>query len=133
MVAERIQFSRMESLPAGNLTRRPMAVTFRLDHVVIRVYDLAAATAASRAALRSHADGEPLGPRAAFTKLLLCTAEQATGDWVLAADPDLAIGPLDDAVAMQRQDYLFSRIVTIYGGSQQMQLETIAKQVLGLP
>ena len=33
---------------------------------------------------------------------------------------------------MLRQEYLFSRIVTVYGGSQQMQLETIAKQALGL-
>jgi hypothetical protein len=31
------------------------------------------------------------------------------------------------------QEYLFSRIVTVYGGSQQMQLDTIAKQVLRLP
>lgn len=34
---------------------------------------------------------------------------------------------------MLQQDYLFSRIVTIYGGSQQMQLITIARHVLGLP
>lgn len=95
--------------------------------------DLVAGTAASRAALRAHEGGHPLGPRAAFTKLLLCNAEQATADWILANDPDLAIGPQDDKVATQRQEYLFSRIVTIYGGSQQMQLETIAKQVLGLP
>ena len=32
-----------------------------------------------------------------------------------------------------RQEYLFSRIVTVYGGSQQMQLDTIAKQILRLP
>jgi alkylation response protein AidB-like acyl-CoA dehydrogenase len=95
--------------------------------------DLVAGTAASHAALRAHEAGHPLGPRAAFTKLLLCNAEQASSDWILANDPDLAIGPQDDDVAMQRQQYLFSRIVTIYGGSQQMQLETIAKQVLGLP
>ena len=35
--------------------------------------------------------------------------------------------------AMERQEYLFSRIVTVYGGSQQMQLDTIAKQILRLP
>ena len=33
----------------------------------------------------------------------------------------------------RRQEYLFSRIVTVYGGSQQMQLDTIAKQILRLP
>jgi alkylation response protein AidB-like acyl-CoA dehydrogenase len=31
-----------------------------------------------------------------------------------------------------RQEYLFSRIVTIYGGSRQMQLMTIARHILGL-
>ena len=39
----------------------------------------------------------------------------------------------NDAVALLRQEYLFSRIVTVYGGSQQMQLDTIAKQILRLP
>ena len=73
------------------------------------------------------------GPRAAFTKLLLCNAEQTVHDWILDGDADLAVGVQDDSTAVLRQDYLFSRIVTVYGGSQQMQLETIAKQVLQLP
>lgn len=95
--------------------------------------DLAAVTAAGHAGLRAHADGLPLGPLAAFPKLLLCTAEQSTYDWVLGADPDIALDVADDELAVRRQEYLFSRIVTTYGGSQQMQLETIAKQVLRLP
>ena len=74
----------------------------------------------------------PLGPRAAFTKLLLCEAERAVHDCILAGDADLAAGVQDDETALLRQEYLFSRIVTVYGGSQQMQLETIAKQVLRL-
>jgi len=104
------------------------------DHALgTALLDLTAVTAASHAALCVQASGALLGPRAAFTKLLLCAAEQAVCDWLLANDPDLAIGVQDDDVAIQRQEYLFSRIVTIYGGSQQMQLETIAKQVLALP
>jgi alkylation response protein AidB-like acyl-CoA dehydrogenase len=95
--------------------------------------DLTAVSAASSAALRQHATGEILGPRAAITKLLLCNAEQSVQDAVLASDHDLALGVADDAVAFLRQEYLFSRIVTVYGGSQQMQLETIAKQLLDLP
>jgi alkylation response protein AidB-like acyl-CoA dehydrogenase len=95
--------------------------------------DLASVSAASHAALQAHAAGAPLGPRAAFTKLMLSTAEQSANDWVLAVDPDLAVGLQDDRTSAQREEYLFSRIVTVYGGSQQMQLETIAKQVLGLP
>ncbi len=95
--------------------------------------DLAAVTAMGHAALQTDAMGAQLGPRAAHTKLLLCEAERSVYDWVLANDPDLAVGVQSDDVAVRRQEYLFSRIVTVYGGSQQMQLETIAKQILRLP
>ncbi len=95
--------------------------------------DLAAVTATGHAGVLAHAAGEPLGPRAAFTKLLLCNGEQAVQDCVLARDPDIAVGVQSAAVALRRQEYLFSRIVTVYGGSQQMQLDTIAKQILRLP
>ncbi len=95
--------------------------------------DLAAVSATSYRGLESHAADVPLGPRAAFTKLLLCEAERAVHDRILAGDADLAVGLQDDETATLRQEYLFSRIVTVYGGSQQMQLETIAKQLLRLP
>ncbi len=95
--------------------------------------DLAAVTAAGQAAVQAHSAGQPLGPMAAFTKLLLCNAERSVNDWVLAADPDIAIDLISDEAAVRREEYLFSRIVTVYGGSQQMQLETIAKQILRLP
>jgi alkylation response protein AidB-like acyl-CoA dehydrogenase len=95
--------------------------------------DLAAVTATGHAGVVAHAAGETLGPKAAYTKLLLCTAEQAVQDHALAVDPDLAIGAQSPEVALARQEYLFSRIVTVYGGSQQMQLDTIAKQILRLP
>jgi alkylation response protein AidB-like acyl-CoA dehydrogenase len=101
-----------------------------LGHVLL---DLAATSATSHAALLAHAAEQPLGPRAAFTKLLLCAGEQSVNDWLLAGDDDLAIGAGNAHAAVARQDYLFSRIVTVYGGSQQMQLETIAKQLLRLP
>jgi len=94
--------------------------------------DVVAVTATSHAGLHAHANGAPLGPKAAFTKLLLCEAERSVNAWRYDLDQDLAIGVQDDEVAMLRQEYLFSRIVTVYGGSQQMQLETIAKQTLGL-
>jgi alkylation response protein AidB-like acyl-CoA dehydrogenase len=95
--------------------------------------DLAAATATSCDAIRTHDRGSTLGPRATMTKLLLCESERSVHDWMLANDGDLAVGVHDDETSVLRQDYLFSRIVTVYGGSQQMQLETIAKRVLGLP
>jgi len=95
--------------------------------------DLAAVSATGYQGVLSHEAATPLGPRAAFTKLLLCEAERSVHDCILADDADLAVGAQDDETALRRQEYLFSRIVTVYGGSQQMQLETIAKQLLRLP
>lgn len=95
--------------------------------------DIAAVAATSGEGVALHASGATLGPRATITKLLLCEAERSIQDAVLSGNADLALGPLDDTTALLRQEYLFSRIVTVYGGSQQMQLETIAKQLLELP
>jgi len=95
--------------------------------------DLAAVSATAYQGLLSHESNTPLGPRSAFAKLLLCEAERSVQDALFADDPDLAVGAQDDETALRRQEYLFSRIVTVYGGSQQMQLETISKQLLRLP
>jgi Acyl-CoA dehydrogenase, middle domain/Acyl-CoA dehydrogenase, N-terminal domain len=95
--------------------------------------DLAAVTATSHVGLQAHASDATLGPFAAHPKLLLCAAEQAVYDWMLATEPDMAIDTSRDEQAVRRQEYLFSRIVTVYGGSQQMQLDAIAKQILRLP
>jgi alkylation response protein AidB-like acyl-CoA dehydrogenase len=95
--------------------------------------DLASVTAAGYAGVVAHAAEDPLGPRAAFTKLLLCASEQSVQDRAYASDADLAVAVQEPETAMDRQEYLFSRIVTVYGGSQQMQLDTIAKQILRLP
>ena len=96
------------------------------------ILDLACVRAASFEGLQAHQLDAPLGPRAGFTKLLLCEAEQSLYDWVVTTDADIAIDPVEASVAELRDSYLFSRIVTIYGGSQQMQLDTIAKQILRL-
>lgn len=95
--------------------------------------DMASVRAVSAAALVSRDEGTLLGPAAAYTKLLLCSAEQALNDWALAVDSDIATGPLGGAAMEARAAYFFSRIVTIYGGSKQMQLDTVAKQILRLP
>jgi hypothetical protein len=97
------------------------------------VLDLASVGALSIDALRAHERGATLGPRAAFTKLSLCAAEQGMFDWALASDPDVIVDPFDDEGLDLRAAYLFSRIVTVYGGSKQMQLDTVAKQILRLP
>ena len=64
---------------------------------------------------------------------MLCAAEQGLFDWALASDSDIVVDPFDEKGLDLRAAYLFSRIVTVYGGSQQMQLDTVAKQILQLP
>ena len=97
------------------------------------VLDVASVGALSMEALRVHEEGAILGPRAAFTKLVLSAAEQGLFDWALASDSDIVVDPFDEKGLDLRAAYLFSRIVTVYGGSQQMQLDTVAKQILQLP
>ena len=58
---------------------------------------------------------------------------ETTGSLALASDPEIALDPVTGPGSELHAAYLFSRIVTVYGGSQQMQLETIAKQILHLP
>ncbi|WP_067672735.1 acyl-CoA dehydrogenase family protein [Nocardia miyunensis] len=81
---------------------------------------------------REAADRE-LGPDSAFNKLLTTRTEQTVYNTLRDIDGTrVAIPDGSDAAAVLQQEYLFSRIVTIYGGSQQMQLMTIARHILGL-
>ncbi|MBH0779762.1 acyl-CoA dehydrogenase family protein [Nocardia bovistercoris] len=80
-----------------------------------------------------EAEGRELGPDAALNKLLTTRTEQTLYNALRDIDSSRVALPdgSDDAGVLQ-QEYLFSRIVTIYGGSQQMQLMTIARHILGL-
>lgn len=99
--------------------------------------DLVVQTAGVRAAAATLVSrdgaGEELGPVAAYNKLLMTRTEQdlfnllRDAHGVVLAAPGSA--PEDELL---RQEYLFSRIVTIYGGSRQMQLMTVARHILGL-
>lgn len=82
--------------------------------------------------LRRDASGERLGPEAAYNKLLMTRVEQDLFH-VLQDMTGARIGlPLTDRDEQLQREFLFSRIVTVYGGSQQMQLLTLAKHVLGV-
>ena len=95
---------------------------------------IAGVRAAGANLLGRAAAGKPLGPEAAFNKLLMTRTEQNLNNLLLAAEGlRVALPGAGTEEIMLQQDYLFSRIVTIYGGSQQMQLITIARHVLGLP
>jgi alkylation response protein AidB-like acyl-CoA dehydrogenase len=83
--------------------------------------------------LAQAAAGQELGPVAAYAKLLWTRTEQAVFNLLRELDGErVALPGPDPSDELLYQDYLFSRIVTIYGGSQQMQLMTVARHILGL-
>lgn len=89
--------------------------------------------AAAAVLLAQEAAGAELGPVAAYNKLLMTRTEQQLYDLVRDLDGLALVAPGEDAdELLLQQEYLFSRIVTVYGGSQQMQLMTVAKHILGL-
>jgi alkylation response protein AidB-like acyl-CoA dehydrogenase len=97
------------------------------------VLQLAAVRASAAGLLARDAAGVQLGPEAAYTKLLWTRAEQNLFNQLRDVDGvRMALPDASDEEVLLQQEYLFSRIVTIYGGSQQMQLITIARHILGL-
>jgi alkylation response protein AidB-like acyl-CoA dehydrogenase len=98
------------------------------------VLDLFALRATSAQAVLELADGRFIGPAAAPSKSLLTSAEQNLYDAAqLVLGPDLALGTDLPDVGAWQEDYLFSRAVSIYGGTRQIQYMTIARFLLGLP
>jgi alkylation response protein AidB-like acyl-CoA dehydrogenase len=94
---------------------------------------LAGLRSASVDLVRAEAAGLELGPSAAYNKLLMTRYEQGLYDVLRDLHGARITAPSSDTNdVLLQQDYLFSRIVTIYGGSQQMQLTTIANHILGL-
>jgi alkylation response protein AidB-like acyl-CoA dehydrogenase len=97
------------------------------------VLQLAGLRATAGALLARDAAGQELGPEAAFAKLLMSRTEQHLFD--LLRDVDgiaTALPGTSEEDLLVQQEYLFSRIVSVYGGSQQMQLTTVARRLLGL-
>jgi alkylation response protein AidB-like acyl-CoA dehydrogenase len=93
---------------------------------------LYALRARSRSTLRRLAAGEHLGPETSIDKVLVATAEQSVFD--LVADglgADLLVG--DDPISDRwRQEFLYSRAATIYGGTGEIQRNIIARRLLDL-
>jgi alkylation response protein AidB-like acyl-CoA dehydrogenase len=102
-----------------------------LGDVLISLYAL---RASSERAVRALGDGTFLGPAAAPVKLLLTEAEQQLYDLAQRVlGPGLALGDHElDHVRSWQEEFLFSRVVSIYGGTRQMQLGTVSRFLLGL-
>ena len=95
--------------------------------------DLFALRMTSASAVERLADGQFLGPQAAPAKLLLTQAEQHVYDLARRVQGiDFAMGATA-AMADWQEEYLFSRATSIYGGTREMQLTTIARFLLDLP
>ena len=94
--------------------------------------ELMACRARAAQTLRALAAGEAMGPAAAVDKLLLIDAEQSVYDAAHAVlGPTIPLG-LGDGAAEWQEDWYFSRAISIYGGTQQIQRNLVAERVLGL-
>jgi alkylation response protein AidB-like acyl-CoA dehydrogenase len=82
----------------------------------------------SHATQRRLAEGARLGPETSIDKVLLATAEQRLFDTAR----DLLPGVVELAESPWRQEYLYSRAATIYGGTAEIQRNIIARRLLDL-
>ena len=82
----------------------------------------------SRATQHRLGKGERLGPETSIDKVLLASAEQRLYDTVR----DLLPGVLELQDTPWRQEYLYSRAATIYGGTAEIQRNIIARRLLDL-
>jgi alkylation response protein AidB-like acyl-CoA dehydrogenase len=100
-----------------------------LGHTFVELHGL---RARSRATQHRLARGETLGAETSIDKVLVATAEQTTYD---AARRLLrGVVELDDTAdgAGWRNEYLYSRAATIYGGTAEVQRNIIARRLLEL-
>lgn len=87
----------------------------------------------SRRTLRRIVEGEALGPETSFDKLTMSTAEKFLFESALEAAPHHALLGSNAAQQGWRNDYLYSRASSIYGGAAEIQRNIIAERTLGLP
>lgn len=87
----------------------------------------------SRRTVRSLSEGRPLGATPSFDKLLLSTTEKFLFDTALEHLPDQVLIHDDPESATWRNDYLYARASSIYGGAAEVQRDIVAERVLGLP
>ena len=103
------------------------------ERLGILIADLYALRVQSRSTLVAMAAGELPGPTSSIDKLLMSTAEQGLFDAALDLLPgEMLIGDRLEADAW-RNDYLYARAASIYGGTSEIQRNTVAQRLLDLP
>jgi alkylation response protein AidB-like acyl-CoA dehydrogenase len=96
--------------------------------------DLALARAGAIDSIGRSQDSDLRLEQAAIVKLLLTTAEQRLADVLLSAQgAGITCGSAGADATMMREEFQFSRIVSVYGGSRQIQLNGVARYLLRLP
>lgn len=94
---------------------------------------LSALRGRSRETVERLARGEILGPEVSVDKLLLSQAEKAVHDLCRrVAGPFFAMGDLPDHEQLRR-DWFYSRASSLYGGTQEIQKNILARRILRLP
>ncbi|WP_216892254.1 acyl-CoA dehydrogenase family protein [Nocardia alni] len=87
----------------------------------------------SRRTVHALSDGEPVGSTTSLDKLAMSTAEKFLFDVALTGlGSDIVLGG-GEAAESWRNDYLYSRASSIYGGAAEIQRNIIAERLLGLP
>ncbi|MFI7195165.1 acyl-CoA dehydrogenase family protein [Nocardia nova] len=87
----------------------------------------------SRRTVQALSDGDPVGSTTSLDKLAMSTAEKFLFDAALTGvNSDIVFGGGTWAEAW-RNDYLYSRASSIYGGAAEIQRNIIAERLLGLP
>ncbi len=101
----------------------------RLGEVTMQLY---AFRARSRSTQYRFDAGEKLGAETSLDKVLLATAEQAVFDLAEEVLAERIITGDDPGSGRWRNEFLYSRAATIYGGSSEIQRNIIARRLLDL-
>ena len=88
--------------------------------------------ARSRATQHRLAAGQPLGAETSIDKILIASAEQRLFESARELLPGVVELDGDDSAAAWREDYLYSKAATIYGGTGEIQRNIVAGRLLEL-
>lgn len=94
---------------------------------------VAALRARSRRTQHAMASGSFSAPESSIDKTLMAAAEKAVFDAALRVLGDAVPFADDGAAQAWRNEYLYSRAASIYGGTGEIQRNIIAERLLGLP
>ena len=123
LACERTAFAWLRHLHLRERFATLSADVERSGDVAVDLFALGCTTAA---AVRQLGTGRFAGPEAAICKVALTMTEQRLFDLVLDTDPAFISDDRGD-LGRWREEYLFSRIVSVYGGTRQVQLSTLSR------